>query len=110
MNPIPAGPCSDRDDRVSDAFGTRPNHLVLTQYPHAHRIDERVAGIGIVEHDLAGHRWNPDAIPVVPNPADDPREEVAHPRAVERSKTERVQQRDRPRSHGEDVAENPADA
>ena len=35
---------------------------------------------------------------------------VAHRRAVERAEAQRVQQRDRPRAHREDVADDAADA
>ena len=71
----------------------------------AHGVDEAVRGVRVVEDDLAPDRRHPDAVPVVADPADGAREVV-----VGGAETEAVEQRDGPRPHGGDVAEDSAHA
>ena len=76
----------------------------------AQHVDERIAGIHLVEDDLAADGGNADAVAVAADAGDDALEDAARQRRVERSETQGVQQRDRPRAHREDVADDAADA
>ena len=53
---------------------------------------------------------NADAVAVAADAGDHAFEDPARQRRVERSEAQRVQQRDRPRAHREDVADDAADA
>ena len=78
-----------------------PRHSTLTSgLPRVH----------LVEDDLAADGRNADAVAVAADAGDDAFENATRQRRVERSESQRVQQRDRPRAHREDVADDAADA
>ena len=76
----------------------------------AEHVDQRVAGVALVEADLAADGRDADAVAVAGDAGDDAGERPAHERIVERAEAQRVEQRDRPRAHREDVADDAADA
>ena len=79
----------------------------------AQHVHERVARIDVVERDLAADGRNADAVAVAADAGDDAFDDPARARAVGPSsgaEAQRVQQRDRPRAHREDVADDAADA
>src|SRR5687767_2494455 len=110
MNPISPSARADGDDRITDAFGHGANELVLAHEANAHRVDERIAFIRLVEDDLAGYRRNADAVPVIADSLDDARQQISYAGNVEGSESERVQQRDGSRPHREHVAQDAANA
>ena len=77
-------------------------------------IHQRIAVVAFLENGLAADGRDAEAIAVMRDAGDDAFEDTSIARArlgiVERSESERVQHRDRPRSHREDVAQNSADA
>ena len=62
------------------------------------------------KRDFAADGRNADAVAVAGDAGDDAFEQPARAGRVERSEPQRVQQRDRPRAHREDVADDAADA
>ena len=64
-----------------------------------------MSAVGLVEDGVAADRRDADAVPVVADPADGALEV-----AVRLAEAQPVQQRDRPRAHRDDVAQDPADA
>ena len=76
----------------------------------AEHVDERIAGVRRLERDLAADGRDADAVAVVGDAGDHAFEQAARSGRVERSEAQRVQQRDRPRAHREDVADDAADA
>ncbi len=76
----------------------------------AHGVDERVAGEGRREEDLAAHVGDAEAVAVAADAADDAVEEVAVAGVVGRAEAERVEDGDGVGAHGEDVADDAADA
>ena len=70
----------------------------------AHRVDEAVAGVGLVEDRLAADGRHADAVAVVADARD-----RAPEAPVGRAEAQPVEQRDRPRAHRDDVAQDPAD-
>jgi hypothetical protein len=76
----------------------------------AHGVHERVARVRLLEADLAADGRDAEAVAVAADARDDATEEVAVARVIERAEAERVQDRDRPRAHREDVAHDAADA
>ena len=72
----------------------------------AHRVDKAVALVGWLEVDLPPNRRDPDRVAVVADSLDHPLEEVLRSRRGELAEAQRVEQRDRPRSQREDVAQD----
>ena len=65
----------------------------------------------VVEGDLAADGRDADAVAVAGDAGDHALEDAARTsRRVERAEAQRIQQRDRPRAHREDVADDAADA
>ena len=75
------------------------------QQPDAHRVDEAVVAVRLVEDRLATDRRHADAVAVVADPADGPREVP-----VGLAEAQAVEKRNRSRAHRHDVAQDPADA
>ncbi len=103
-DPVAAGEGSIEDEQVADALRLGREDALGREDPDAHRVYERIGGIGLVERALAPDIRDADAVAVVPDSGD---------RALEvpvgLAEAEAVQQRDRPCSHRHDVAEDPAD-
>ncbi len=110
VNAIAPGARTNRHDRIADALGLGANEILFMQEADTHRVDERIALVRRIENDLAGDRWNTDAIAVVADSLHDSGEEIPHARIVEGAKPERVEHRDRTRSHREYVAQNSANS
>ena len=110
VDAVAAGLRADIHDRIPDAGRGRVEDLVGLRDADGHRVDEDVAVIGRVEIDLAADRRDSDAIAVAADPRDHARDQVPRLRVVGPAEAQRVQVRDRPRAHGEDVAQDPADA
>ena len=117
---IPSRPVdgADEQEHVAGARGARQRDLVVPRDADAHRVHQRVAGVRRVERDLAADVGNADAVAVAGDAADHAAEQVAVAGrggriglgvGLERAEAQRVEQRDRPRAHGEDVADDAAD-
>src|SRR5512133_1780198 len=79
--------------------------VVARKDSDAHRVDQAVAGIALVEDRFAAHGRHTHAISVVP----DAREgALEHP--VRLGETQAVEERDRPRAHRDHVAQDSADS
>ena len=63
-----------------------------------------------MEIHLAADRRHAEGIAVAADAGDDARHQMARARMLRIAEAERVQRRDRPRAHGEDVAQDAADA
>ena len=97
-------------DRVARAFRGRGDEVAVAEEADAHGVDERVFAVGVVEEDLAAHVGDAETVAVAADAGDDALEQAAVLGLVGRAEAQRVQQRDGPRSHGEDVADDAADA
>jgi hypothetical protein len=87
--------------RIEDLVGLRD--------ADGHRVDQDVAVIGGVEIDLAADRRHADAIAVAADARDHSGDQVPRLGMVGPAEAQRIQVRDGPGAHGEDVAQNPAD-
>src|ERR1700730_7143821 len=94
---------------VSWAASTGTRELFVRHHAHAHRIHDAVVAIYRIEVHLAAHRRDADAVAIAADTRDHPVEEMLLMRLVERSEPQRGEKCDRPCSHGEDVAQDPAD-
>ena len=113
-----APPMPSRPVRAPNSSTTLPtpaaaelHQAVLVDQPEAHRVDEAVLLVGVLEVDLAPHGGDADRVAVVADPGDRLLEQVARARgALDLAEAQRVEDRDRPRADREDVAQDPADA
>ena len=88
-----------------------PEHEALDrQRAHAEHVDERVLGVAVVEGQLAADRGHAHRVAVARDPAHHALDEPALAGVVGRPEEERVHHRQWPGAHGEDVAQNAADA
>ena len=113
VDAVAAGLRADVVDRIADAGGAALDERVGLRDAEAEHVDERIAGVRLLERDLAADRRDADAVAVAGDAGDDAFDDAAGARAVgtvERAEAQRVQQRDRPRAHREDVADDAADA
>ena len=81
--------------------------------PRQNTLTSGLPGIRVVERDLSADGRDADAVAVAGDAGDDAFDDAPVARAVgpvERSEPQRIQQRDRPRAHREDVADDAADA
>ena len=90
--------------------GGRVENLVGLRDADGHRVDEDVAVVGGVEIDLAADGRDADAIAVAADARDHAGDEVPRLGVIGPAEAQRIQVGDRPRAHGEDVAQDAADA
>jgi len=110
MNPIAAGFGSDIDDRVPDPRRFRVENVVCAGEANRHGIHEDIAVIGLVEIDFPADGRDAHAIAVAADAGDDAGDQVACLRMARLAKPQCIQVRDGPRTHGEHIAHDAADA
>ncbi len=96
---------AEEDDDVTGAVRLRRLQPVRVEQADAHRVHEAVAAIGLVPHRLTADCGDADAVAVVADAGDGAVEVMAG-----RAEPQPVEERDRPRAHGDDVAQDPAHA
>ena len=101
---------ADHHEHVPHAVGGRRDEIALAHQAHAHRVDERVAGVARAKVDFAADRGHADAVAVVADAAHRAGAQVAAARVRELTEAQAVQQRHGPGAHREHVAQNPAHA
>ena len=102
---VATGGGAEENEREARRRRPRTRHALRRQQPHAHGVDEAVVGVGVVEDGLAADGGHAHAVPVVADACDSSPEVP-----VRRAEAQAVEQRDRPRAHGDDVAQDAADA
>ena len=107
---VAAGQRAVEDDEVSRAGRASAHEPLQRQHADRHRVDQGILAIGRVEDRLAADVRDANRVPVAADAPHDPAEELARTVLVERAQAQRVKHRDRPGSHREDVAQDPADA
>ena len=109
-DPVPPGRRAVQDDEVARAGRRGQRQEPLLEQPDGHDVDQRIAGVRRVEHELATDRRHADAVAVAADAAHDAVDQVARPRVGRVAEAQRVEDRDRPGAHREDVAQDAADA
>ena len=89
----------------ADRGGTRTCDTVGGEQTDAHRVDEAVVPVRLVEDGLAADGCDTDRVPVVADAGHRAAEMV-----IRLPEAQAVQDRDRPCAHRDDVAKNPSDA
>ena len=104
-DPVPPGRRAVEHDERACLRRLRAREPLDRKQPDAHRVDEAVGGVRVVEDDLAAHVGDAHAVAIMADTADRTREVV-----VRGAEAQPVEQRDRSRAHRGDVAQDPADA
>ncbi len=110
VNPVAAGLRADIDHRVADAGGGTEENLVLAGDADGHRVDQRIAVVGGVKIDFAADGGDADAVAVAADAAHHAVDDAFGARVFRTAEPQRVQVGDRPGAHGEDIAQDAADA
>ena len=109
-DPVAAGRRPEQHDEVARPGRRGQRQQALLHQADGHHVDERVAGVGRVEDELAADGRHADAVAVAADAAHDAIDEVPRPGVGRVAEPERVEDRDRPGAHREDVAQDAADA
>jgi hypothetical protein len=110
VDAVTAGLRAEIDDRIPDSGRLGVENLVLVGDADGHRVDQDVAVIALVEAGRTADRRHPKRIAIAADPGDDAADEMPGLRVIGRAETQEVQTGDRPRPHGENIAQNAADA
>ena len=107
---VATGGGPEEDGEVADTRRLAEHQSVVGEEAGAEHVDERVVLIGLVEDHLATDGRDADGVAVARHAAHDALGDPPTPGVVERTEAERVHERNRAGAHGEDVAEDAADA
>jgi hypothetical protein len=110
VDAVAAGLGAEIDHGQARARGGRVEDLVGVGQAHAHGVDQDVAVVALVEVGLAGDRGHAHAVAVAGDARDDAVDQALGLGVVGFAEAQGVQQGDRPRAHGEDVAHDAAHA
>ena len=110
VDAVAAGLGAEIDDRVPDAGGLGVEDLVGSGQAHRHGVDQNVAVVAGVELRRAAYRRHAEGVAVAADPGHHARHQVFRAGMRRIAEAQQVQARDRPRTHGEHVAQDAADA
>ena len=110
MDAVASGLGADVIHRVADARRDALDDVGCLRDAETEDVDEWIARVRRLERDLSADRRNADAVTVPRDPGDDTFEQTRRPGGIERPKAQRVEERNRPRTHRENVTDDAADA
>ncbi len=110
MDAVAAGLGAEIDDRHADARGGRIENLVGLGKADRHGVDQDIAVVTTVKPHRAADRRHPEGIAVTADAGHHAGDQMAGPRVVRIPQRQRIEAGDRPRPHGEDVAQDATDA
>src|SRR5262249_55538518 len=114
-----AGFCPDVDDGIADSLRFREKNFFFARDAERERVDERILRVARLETDFAADRRHAETIAVEADTANDAIETAAILSSVfirgvvacrDFTEAERIENRDRSRAHGKNVAQDSADA
>src|SRR5438105_6408838 len=108
MDAVSTGVGADEKEAVAGAFRAGSHQLVGPHQADAHRVDERVVGVAVLEVELAAHGRDPNAVAVTADARDHAFEVAAG--GGQRAEAQRVEERDGARTHRDHVADDAAHA
>ncbi len=107
---VAAGARAVQHHLVAGAGRVGEVEVLVAQHADAESVDERVAGVGLVEDGLTADVGQAEAVAVAADTGHDPGQHARGVGGVERPEAQRIHDRDGPSPHGEDVADDAADA
>ncbi len=108
VDPVPSRLGAHVEDGVAHALRAAKEDLARFHEPEAEGVHQRVLAVAVLEHHLSPHGGTAEGVAVAADPGDDPRKQATVLRIGGRPEAQGVQDRDGPRAHGEDVAQDPA--
>ncbi len=108
VNAIAPGLRADVNHRIADAGGLAVKDFILAEHAQREGVHQRIAVVAILENALATHRRDAEAISVVRDTRDDAFKNAAIAGDIERTEADRIHHGDRPRAHGENIAQDAA--
>jgi hypothetical protein len=91
-------------------LGNALNNLVCLGDAETKHVYQWITGVALFEGDLAADGWNADAVAVSGDAGDNAFQVTPHTWVLEGSESQRVHQRDGPRTHREDVTNDAPNA
>src|SRR5262249_11393773 len=110
VNSVASGLGAHINEWIARSFGAASEDPVPRNDPDVHDVDEDVGVVTGMKRRLAAQSRYADAVAVSRNAPHDAVDQMFHARRGEVAEPQRVQRSDRPRSHREDVSQDPADA
>ena len=110
VNAVAAGLRAEIDDRHADARSRGVENLVGLGEADRHGIDQDVAVVAAVEAHFAADRRHTEGIAVAADASDHARDQTARLGMTWVAERQRIEAGDRPRAHGEDIAQDAANA
>ena len=107
MDAVAPGFRAEIDDRIADSRRGRSEDRVPLGDADRHRVDEDVAVVAPMKAGRAADRRHAERIAVAADPRDDPRHQTPGFGMIGRAEAQEVERGDRPRAHGEHVAQMP---
>ena len=107
---IATGGGTEQHGEIAHAGGLAEHETLGGQQTETQHIHQRIAHIGGVEHGLATHVGHTHRVAVTGHATHDALGDPTAARVIERTETQRIHQRDRSGAHGEDVAQDAANA
>ena len=109
VDAVAAGLGAEIDDRLSDPGRGGIKDLGRIGDPDRHGVDQAIAVVAAVKADRAAHRRHPEGISIAADARHHAGHQVAGPRMRRIAEAQEVEAGDRPRPHGEHVAQDAAD-
>ena len=110
VDAVAAGFRAEIDDRHADARGRRVKNLIRVGQAHRHGIDQAIAVIAAMKTHLATDGGHAEGIAVAADAGDHATDQGARFRMFRIAERQRIEAGDRPRPHGENIAQDAADA
>src|SRR5581483_5588108 len=96
--------------QVPDTFGPGQHQALFGEHAETENVHQGIGAVAGVEDDFPADGGYADRIAIAGDPGDHTFDQIAVAGDVERAETQGVHQSDRTGPHGENVADDPADA
>ena len=110
MNTVAAGLRADIHHRIANPLGEAGKNPLLVDQAERKSVDENVGVVASVEVTLAADGGHANAITIAADAGDHAGDKVAGARMIDGAKAQRIERSDGPRAHGENIAQDAADA
>ena len=114
VDAVAPGLRADVDHRIAGPFRLAVEDLAVLEDAEREDVHQRIAVVAFFEDALAADRRDAEAVAVMRDAGDHAFQDAGIPRSgfrvLEGTEAQRIQHRDRPRAHGENVAQDAADA
>src|SRR5208283_4924850 len=110
MDTVAAGLRAEIDDLISDTARLGIENLICLGDANSHGIDQNISVVAFVEIRRSADGRHSETIAIGADPGNDACDKMARAGMLRRTETQQVQASDRPRAHGENIAQDSANA